>query len=146
MAKSKLSVEIRKNIEERANGYCEYCRASVVFAPHSFTIDHIIPLIAGGTDEPNNLAYACYGCNRRKYDKTAAIDPFSQTESPIFNPRTQAWSNHFSWDPDFIRILGLTSTGRATIAALQLNRPELVRMRKELIEVNRHPPKDTPSL
>jgi hypothetical protein len=142
MAKSKLSVEIRKTVENRARGRCEYCKASVVFAPHPFTIDHIIPSIAGGTDDLENLAYACYGCNRCKHDKTIAIDPFSQTETPIFNPRIQDWKSHFVWDTAFIKILGLTSVGRATIVVLQLNRPELVRMRKELIEVNRHPPKD----
>ncbi|HMQ50071.1 MAG TPA: hypothetical protein PKA00_21755 [Saprospiraceae bacterium] len=37
-------------------------------------------------------------------------------------------------------MLGLTAVGRATIEALQLNRATLIRMRKELLEVNRHPP------
>jgi hypothetical protein len=140
MGKSKFSIETRRYLEERASGRCEYCQAPVVFIPHPFTIDHIIPLSAGGSDSLENLAYACYGCNRCKHDKTTAIDTFSQTLVPIFNPRTQDWGNHFTWDTTLTRMLGLTAIGRATVKALKLNRRELVRMRKELMEVNRHPP------
>ncbi len=140
MAKSKYSKATRQYLEDRADGRCEYCKASVVFIPHSFTVDHIIPPSIGGTDGLENLAYACFGCNRCKYNKTTAIDPFSHQEVPIFNPRTQDWESHFTWDSNYYRILGLTLIGRATVVALNLNRPELVRMRKELIAVNRHPP------
>ncbi|MEZ4931724.1 MAG: HNH endonuclease signature motif containing protein [Saprospiraceae bacterium] len=142
MAKSKFSDEKRAFIEDRAGGLCEYCKASVVFSPHRFTIDHIRPPMFGGTDELDNLAHSCFGCNRCKHDKIAAIDPFSQQEAPLFNPRIQIWKEHFVWHASFIHILGLTPTGRATVAALQLNRSQLVRMRKELIEVDRHPPKE----
>ena len=142
MARSKFSVETRCFLEDRAGKRCEYCKASVLFIPHSFTIDHIIPISLDGSDDLSNLAYACFVCNRNKHDKTTAVDPFSQSSVAIFNPRIQEWNSHFSWDSSFIRILGLTAVGRATIAALKLNRPELIRMRKELIAVNRHPPAD----
>lgn len=140
MAGAKYPPEIRQYLEDRAGGYCEYCKANVVFSPHPFTIDHIIPKSAGATDDLDNIAYACFGCNRCKHDKFTAIDPFSQTVVPIFNPRTEDWNDHFVWNADTTRLLGLTAIGRATIEKLKLNRPELVRMREALVAVNRHPP------
>jgi len=143
MGKTKISPETRDLVESRAGGKCEYCKALVHFSPHPFTIDHIIPLSKNGSEAFENIAYACFGCNRCKHDKTIAIDPFTQFEVQLFNPRTQNWHDHFTWDAvSSTKIMGLTPTGRATLHALQLNRPALIRMRKELIEVYRHPPKD----
>lgn len=143
MAKPKIPPETRIAVESRANGQCEYCKALVQFSPHPFTIDHIFPPLKGGDESFENLAYACFGCNRCKHDKIIAIDPFTQSEVQLFNPRIQNWQDHFTWDEvSFTKILGLTPTGRATVHALQLNRPALIRMRKEMMEVNRHPPKN----
>jgi hypothetical protein len=47
----------------------------------------------------------------------------------MFNPRSQDWHAHFTWNEDKTHIIGLTSTGRATVMALQLNRPILVKAR-----------------
>ena len=49
------------------------------------------------------------------------IDPQTGTEAPIFDPRRQHWSDHFRWAEDQQTLIGLTRTGRATIAALDLN-------------------------
>ncbi|HLO84032.1 MAG TPA: HNH endonuclease [Nostocaceae cyanobacterium] len=35
----------------------------------------------------DNLALACFHCNRQKSDKITAIDPESGLEFPLFNPR-----------------------------------------------------------
>ncbi len=40
---------------------------------------------------------------------------------PLFNPRTQSWADHFRWEGE--RVVPLTPTGRATAAALAMNRP-----------------------
>jgi hypothetical protein len=42
-------------------------------------------------------------------------------EVPLFSPRTQAWQEHFRRAEDHERVLGLTATGRATVAARDLN-------------------------
>jgi hypothetical protein len=62
----------------------------------------------------------------------------------LFHPREQRWEAHFAWNHDFTLILGVTPTGRATIAALQLNRPGLVNLRRVLYMVGEHPPALTP--
>jgi hypothetical protein len=41
---------------------------------------------------------------------------------------------------DFTRIVGLTPTGRATVSALQINRPGVVNMRRALFAIGLHPP------
>lgn len=46
---------------------CEYCGLRQGDAPHiDFHRDHIIPRIFGGTDDFENIAYACAPCNYKK--------------------------------------------------------------------------------
>jgi hypothetical protein len=52
--------------------------------------------------------------------RTFAIDPETGNRIPLFNPRTQVWSEHFAWIDDGLRITGKTSVGRATVIVLRL--------------------------
>lgn len=65
-------------------------------------------------------------------------DPKTGELAPIFSPRTQTWQDHFHWDD--VRVVGLTATGRATIAALNLNREIILAIRAEEKFFDRHPP------
>lgn len=130
----------RAQVRFRARGCCEYCRAQERFATQSFSVEHIVPSIRGGEAELDNLAFACQGCNNHKYTKTHGVDPSIRERVPLFHPRRQRWRDHFIWSDDFTRILGLTSTGRATVEALRLNREGLVNLRHVLFEHGEHPP------
>jgi hypothetical protein len=57
----------------------------------------------------------------------------------LFNPRRQRWEDHFTWNEDYMLIIGLTSVGRATVDAMHLNREETVNLREVLRLLNRHP-------
>jgi hypothetical protein len=105
----------RELVRGRAHGICEYCRS------------------------PENLAFACQGCNNHKYTKTDAIDPVSGEVMPLFHPRRDRWRDHFVWSHDFSRIIGLTAKGRATVETLRLNRPGLVNLRRALFLHGEHP-------
>ncbi|MGH9799242.1 MAG: hypothetical protein ACRD82_02675 [Blastocatellia bacterium] len=59
---------------------------------------------------------------------------------PLFNPRRQMWLAHFEWSGDFLLIVGHTATGRATVETLQMNRPELIKLRQVLLPNGEHPP------
>lgn len=107
---------------------------------HTFSIEHIKPLQAGGKTVFANLALACEGCNSHKQAQTQAVDPISSKVVPLFHPRRQKWFEHFSWNIDFTLILGLTPTGRATVEALQFNRVSVVNLRRALIAIGEHPP------
>jgi 5-methylcytosine-specific restriction endonuclease McrA len=127
MAKARPTTEIRVRVRELARGFCEYCRIEEASTGHEFTLDHVSPGSLGGPTTPENLAYACIGCNVRKSNKTHAPDPIDGESAPLFNPRLQRWSDHFCWSSDTFLIVGLTPTGRATVSALSLNRPLLIK-------------------
>jgi hypothetical protein len=89
------------------------------------------------------LAWACPACNGHKYSKTHAPDPKTGHFVALFNPRRQRWTRHFAWSTDDLRIEGRTATGRATVAALHLNSPALVNLRRALAAVAKHPSEAT---
>lgn len=135
-----VPAELRRFVVERAQGCCEYCRTQVRFAEAPFAVDHIIAFSVGGLTTAENLAYACTGCNQCKGYRVFAIDPTTELSVPLFHPRQQKWEEHFAWSEDFTHLLGLTASGNATIAALQLNRIGLVNMRRVLFAAGEHPP------
>ncbi|NJL54269.1 hypothetical protein HC928_03155 [bacterium] len=62
----------------------------------------------------------------------------------LYHPRRDRWYEHFAWHEDCSLMMGLTAVGRTTIAALRLNRPNLVNLRKVLYQAQIHPPLDEP--
>lgn len=142
MKTTNLSKTIRRLVQNRAKGYCEYCFCHKDFTTTPFCIEHILPKALGGTDDDSNLAYACGGCNGHKYTKAKAIDPKTDLSADIFNPRQQQWQEHFTWNNDFTFIIGVSDIGRATIDALKLNRLPVVNVRKGMIAMGMHPPEN----
>ncbi|MEW6127988.1 MAG: HNH endonuclease [Acidobacteriota bacterium] len=115
------------------------------FSPTTFSIEHIVPIDSGGLSIQDNLALACQSCNNFKYNKISTIDPITQEVVPFFNPRTDLWHEHFTWNQDFTELLGLTPIGRATIEGLKLNRVNVVNLRRVLIIAGKHPPLHHPN-
>jgi hypothetical protein len=103
-----------------------------------FHIDHVVPQSAGGPTTIGNLALACVSCSLRKSDRQVAADPESGEEVPLFSPRSQLWSEHFRWEAE--TVVPLSATGRATVAALTLNRSLILAIRREEALRGRHPP------
>lgn len=136
-----LTAKIRLLVASRANRICEYCRCLEPFSSTTFSIEHIIPRSLGGTNDLENLAFACQGCNNIKFIKIRAIDPETAALVPLFHPRQDDWANHFAWSDSLMVLLGLTPTGRATIEALKLNREEIRNLRLVLFLIGEHPPK-----
>ncbi|MGK7928126.1 MAG: HNH endonuclease [Spirulina sp.] len=139
MTSERISKATRKEIAKRANYSCEYCQCPEKYIPESFTIDHIIPRKEGGGNRLDNLAWSCLGCNSHKHTKTTAIDPQTEQNVTLFNPRQQVWTEHFNWSDDLTQIIGKTPCGRATVKTLKLNRVGLVNLRELLRDTNKHP-------
>lgn len=114
-----ISAALRREVVERAGNRCEYCLlpAEVAFYPHE--VDHVMAEKHGGATDINNLAFACWRCNRHKGSDLTSFDPQTQRLSLLFNPRTQIWAEHFAYEGE--SITGLTPEGRTTISLLQLN-------------------------
>lgn len=88
-----------------------------------------MPQARGGPTRRANLWAVCRYCDLLKGDRVAAPDPETGALTPLFNPRAERWPDHFTWIDGGLRIQGTTLTGRATVAALALNRALLVRAR-----------------
>ncbi|MBI5714537.1 MAG: HNH endonuclease [Chloroflexi bacterium] len=140
MPEGRVSTQLKKEVVERAKDCCEYCRSQASFATQSFSVEHILPKSKRGKDQLDNLALACQGCNNHKYNKTEGRDPITDDTVSLYHPRNQPWQDHFTWNDDFTLIIGLTSIGRATIETLQLNRAELINLRRVLYTMGEHPP------
>ena len=63
----------------------------------------------------------CFHCNVYKGTNLSGIDPESGQVVPLFHPRMQTWAEHFAVRGAMV--VGITPTGRATVAALRMNTP-----------------------
>lgn len=140
----RLPTELREQVRQRAKYLCEYCHTSERWQYVRFTMDHVVPVLEGGGEHLENLALACFHCNRRKSNNQTATDPETSAVVSLFNPRLQRWSEHFTWSEDGLCVMPQTATGRATVALLQLNRERIVEIRRVDVEVRRHPPEGDP--
>lgn len=140
----------RKLVRERAKLLCEYCHSLEEASAALFAIDHIIPQsLPGSSDDADNLALACQRCNGYRYNFTTGIDPETKDIIPIFNPRNQKWSDHFIWSADGLKIIGITSIGRATCNRLDLNderhnEGSIIKARRFWVKGGWHPPDEDP--
>lgn len=137
MSESSLPATIRRHVRERASGRCEYCLLAEAdaFFPHE--TDHIVAIKHGGASTQDNLAYACFDCNRFKGSDIASRDTVSGELVPLFHPRTHQWHEHFRLDGG--RILPLTPIGRVTVFLLKFNVPQRVEVRQTLLRSGRYP-------
>lgn len=133
-----VTARLRRLVVDRAGNRCEYCGLSQEGQEAAFHTDHIVPRASGGPTVAENLALACVSCSLRKEARRSALDPQTHRRTALFHPRRQRWADHFRWDG--VSIMGLTPTGRATIAALQMNRSMILSIRQEESDRGRHPP------
>jgi hypothetical protein len=134
MAISKVQREL---VAQRADDQCEYCRMHQDHAVKNHEPDHIIPLKHGGNDSDENLAWACFQCNRYKGSEVGAYDSHTGHLVTLFNPRQHSWHEHFSIEAG--EIVAHTDIGRVTILVLQLNRPNRVEVRQLLMHAGLYP-------
>jgi hypothetical protein len=116
MAKSR-----RRLVWERAAGRCEYCWMPQRYASLPHELDHTRARKHRGASTTANMCLACANCNAAKGSNVAGFDPVSDQLVPLFNPRSDVWSEHFAWDRHIL--VGLTAIGRATVDVLRINDP-----------------------
>jgi hypothetical protein len=115
-----MDAATRKLVCDRAADRCEYCLLPQSALPIArFHLEHIIARQHGGSDAPENLALACHHCNLHKGPNLAGVDPQTGTVERLFDPRQNSWETHF--ERRGVLILGLTPSGRATVAVLDMN-------------------------
>jgi hypothetical protein len=79
---TRVPTTLRRQVIERAGNRCEYCllRAEVIFFPHE--VDHVIAEKHSGATDIENLAFACWRCNRHKGSDLTSSDPQTRELSP----------------------------------------------------------------
>jgi 5-methylcytosine-specific restriction endonuclease McrA len=82
--------KIRERILIRDAYLCQYCGNDAT------TVDHVIPISKGGTDEPDNLLAACSRCNYSKGNRSGVF--FGTARTPLtlpflFSPTNESTSH-----------------------------------------------------
>lgn len=142
MAKQHVSRSLRQRVAAVARNRCAYCHTAERIVGPFMEIDHVVPESAGGETVEHNLTLACPLCNSRKSDRLQAPDPETGELTPLYHPNEQIWSEHFAWAEGGAVIIGQTPVGRCTVAALDMNHPDIVATRRLWITVGWHPPFD----
>src|SRR3954452_11681727 len=120
-----------REVRERAENRCEYCKIPASISEFTFPIDHIIAQQHHGKTTSENLALSCPHDNFHKGPNIAGLDPETGRLTRLFNPRRQRWSTHFAWDGPLL--VGKTAVGRTTLDVLNINHPDRVELRRLLI-------------
>ena len=131
---------LQARLQAQAGTRCGYCRTSAKITGQPLTVEHIVPVSQGGSSDEANLWLSCRRCNEYKGAQIEGLDPVTNQQVVLFNPRQQNWREHFTWSADGENIVGLTATGRATVVALRLNNDEIVEARRRWVSVGWHPP------
>src|SRR5687768_13092180 len=100
------SSKLRRRVVERAGNRCEYCLIRQEFSASAHQIDHVVADKHRGPTTYENLALSCALCSRRKGSDLSSVDTDTGAVVRIFDPRCQAWTDHFVLDGS--RILGLS--------------------------------------
>jgi hypothetical protein len=124
---------IRSQVRQRANMRCEYCLLPEGFSFFPHQVDHIIAVKHRGASEIDNLAWACFECNNAKGSDIASIDEETNELTRFYDPRIQDWNTHF--EKVDTRIVGKSPIGRATVFIFQMNHPDQISIRRELIDL-----------
>lgn len=140
MSSAYVPTELRRRVAEEGRYRCGYCLSQEAITGQLMEIDHLFPRSLGGLTIEENLWLACSACNDHKKNRVLAEDPKTGQLVRLFNPRFESWEEHFEWSDGGLRIRGRTPKGRATVEALHLNRPSVVKARRAWVEVGWHPP------
>ena len=111
---------------------CGYCQVSEAEVGAELTCGHFQPQSQGGSDDWENLVYACHACNEFKGDY------FGDTEETrLLHPLHDDLTQHVRHEADGT-LQAVTSAGQRYIERLQLNRPPLVLYRRSGQRTEQH--------
>lgn len=138
---SYVSASLRRIVEDRAKHCCEYCLIHESDTFSGCQVDHVLAEKHGGETTHLNLAFSCAPCNRAKGTDLGSLAS-DGVLTRFFNPRSDAWRNHFRLSGS--RIEAITLIGEVTVRTLRLNAIERLAEREILQDLGRYPPTGMP--
>ena len=90
-----VSPTLRAKILAQAQYRCGYCLTQQIVVNWLLEVEHIIPTVAGGSDDEENLWLSGTACNRYKGRQIQARDGRTGRLVRLFNPRRQL--SHLLW-------------------------------------------------
>lgn len=140
MSTTYIRAELRRLVIARAEHLCEYCLLHEDDMLFGGEVDHIISEKHGGLTRADNLAYACFSCNRSKGSDIGSLTPTAGKLVRFFAPRRDQWHEHFSLnEPGGMVIVPLTEIGEATARIFGFNEADRLLERRALQIVDRYP-------
>jgi hypothetical protein len=133
---SYVAAELRRLVVARAKRLCEYCLIHEDDANYGCQVDHVIAEKHGGLTVADNLSLACAFCNRAKGSDIGSISE-AGTFVRFFNPRTDAWSDHFAFHGAIV--IPRSAVGEVTSRILEFNDINRVLEREVLRQAGRYP-------
>jgi hypothetical protein len=115
-------------VRQRYQRTCGYCGVTETDVGSELTVDHYQPRVAGGSDNDDNLIYACIKCNQYKGDFWPDADDVTHGRR-VLHPLQDDREAHVVEHEQTGSVEALTETGRFHMALLRLNRPQLVEHR-----------------
>lgn len=128
--RSAISRPLRRLVASRADFLCEYCLISEEDTFVGCHVDHVISVKHGGATNAENLAYACAVCNLQKGSDLGSILWRTGELVRFFNPRSDAWFEHFVLEGALIA--GQTNIGQVTARILEFNNEPQLAARRAL--------------
>lgn len=122
-----ITAALREAVRARYGHRCGYCGVPDHDVGNELEIDHFHPQAHGGTDDLDNLVYACPACNRFNSDYWPAED--APEDLRLLHPGQDDLALHIA-ETVSGRLVGLTPRGWFHIRWLHLNRPLLVTFRQ----------------
>ena len=132
-----IGAELRRLVEYRAEGICEYCLMAEEDTFYGCAVDHIISEKHDGPTQADNLALACVFCNQAKGSDIGSIHWESGEFVRFFNPRSDRWADHFKLVGS--RIEPITVIGAVTARILGFNEMDRLLERQALQAMDRCP-------
>ena len=125
-----MGAELRRVVAEWAGFTCEYCLIHEDDAYLGCEVDHIVSEKHEGQTVAENLAFSCFCRNRHKGSDIASRNSHTGELVRLFNPRADAWAEHFQLRGG--RIEWRTSIGEVTARLLKFNELDRTSEREEL--------------
>ena len=122
-----ISAEKRESTRIAYNYCCGYCGLSETDAGNTLDIDHYRPVKHDGTDDYDNLVYACPACNRFKGEYWPDED--DPDSFHLLHPDEDDVSAHIVLMQNG-RLSGITPRGWFHLRWLHLNRPQSIARRQ----------------